>query len=331
MNREIVLKAKNLKKYFPVGRSFFHGSKEKQQYVKAVNGVDFEIAKGEILGIAGESGSGKSTTGELIVRLIEPTSGSLTLDGNEIAHIAKKNLKTFRNKVQMIFQDPFGTLNPRFSIYKTIEEPLIINGFKDASEREKLVKRALLMAELNPPEKYMHRLPHELSGGERQRISIARAVVLDPEVLVADEPVSMLDVSIRASVLNLLKNLRDKLDLAMIYISHDLSTIRYLCDRTAIMYLGEIIEIGPTSEVMDNPVHPYTKLLLSSVPIADPDYRREEAESYDDLPDQIKMEDGCKFYPRCIDRQDACKEFKPEHFDLGNRHTASCILCRMQE
>ena len=228
----------------------------------------------------------------------------------------------------MIFQDPFGTLNPRFSIYKTIEEPLIINGFKDASEREKLVKRALLMAELNPPEKYMHRLPHELSGGERQRISIARAVVLNPEVLVADEPVSMLDVSIRASVLNLLKNLRDKLDLAMIYISHDLSTIRYLCDRTAIMYLGEIIEIGPTSEVMDNPSHPYTKLLLSSVPIADPDYHREEAASYDDLPDQINMEEGCRFYPRCISRQDDCRTFKAEHYDLGNRHTASCILCR---
>jgi len=324
-NENTLLKVENLKKHFPVGRglSSIFGTSE---YVRAVDGINFKLKKGEIMGLAGESGSGKSTTGELIVRLIEPTEGNIYINKNNIAHLKGKELEKFRKDVQMIFQDPYGTLNPRYNVKKTIEEPLTINGIRDSKEKEEKVHNALRKSGLKPVEKYLDKFPHELSGGERQRVSIARAVVLNPNILIADEPVSMLDVSVRAGVLDLLKSLSNNLGLAMVYISHDLSTIRYLCQRTAIMYLGKLVEVGLTEKVLDNPKHDYTKLLLSAVPIPDPDYKRKKINDTGEMPDQINTYLGCNFAPRCPNKKEICEKVEPPTVTISEGHKVSCHL-----
>lgn len=325
MAEPYTLEVRNLTKHFPVGRGL--GSLVgARRFVRAVDGVSFALRRGEILGVAGESGSGKSTTGEMIVRLLEPTSGNLLLNGVDLSHLKGADLKQFRRQVQMIFQDPFGTLNPRFSVFATVEEPLLIHGVRDRAEREAQVREAMERAELRPAEKYMKRMPHELSGGERQRVAIARAIVLRPHVLVADEPVSMLDVSIRAGILNLLRGLRDEMGLTVVYISHDLSTIRYLCDRTAIMYLGRLVETGPTEQVLGRPRHPYTQLLLSAVPVPDPDVLRQSLEVYGELPDQLLAPRGCRFAPRCPLKVAACTETPPPAVTV-DAQTVECHLC----
>lgn len=231
----------------------------------------------------------------------------------------------------MIFQDPYETLNPRFTIFKTIAEPLMIHGLKNKKEIEKRVIEALEIAELRPVEQYLYRYPHELSGGQRQRVAIARGIVLEPKILVADEPVSMLDVSIRAGILNLLKRLRNEMNLTMLYISHDLSTIKYLCDNIAIMYLGKIMEYGPVNEVIDNPQHPYTKALLSSVPIPDPDYKRERIEIDGEVADQIQLPEGCRFAPRCPFATKECISCDHTLIERDSGHFSACIYSNNEQ
>ncbi len=289
--------------------------------VHAVDGVDFEVGRGEIVGLAGESGSGKSTLGEVIVGLQPPTQGEIIHQGLTLSAGGRRGRKharavrELRRHVQMVFQDPYETLNPRFTVFQTVVEPLRNFGIGTPEERERRVKEALREAELSPPEYFMDRYPHELSGGQRQRVAIARAIVLRPELLVADEPVSMLDVSVRAGILNLFKRFRDEMDMSIVYVSHDLATIRYLCDRTAVLYLGRIAEIGPTEEIIARPRHPYTELLLAAVPRPDPDGQREHVDARGEIPDAIDLPNGCRFH--------AALPVRPGRLRLGRQGLAT--------
>ncbi|WP_458185398.1 ABC transporter ATP-binding protein [Haladaptatus sp. NG-WS-4] len=270
------------------------------QPVRAVQNVDLTINKGDIMGIAGESGCGKTTLGKLLVKLYDPTEGTITFDGRDVTELSREDEKVFRQRVQMIFQDPFESLNPRMTVLQSVVEPLQINGIGDGyQDRRERVIEVLEDVGLAPAEAYLNEFPKELSGGERQRVAIARALVVNPDFVVCDEPVSMLDVSIRAGVLNLMKELQDEYGLTYLFISHDLSLIRYMCDRTAIMYLGDIIEQGPTTDVVTNPKHPYTEALFDAVPEINPGAKRHRANVTGEVPNPRNPPSGCQFHPRC--------------------------------
>lgn len=319
--RTIVYDIKDLEVHFPVKQSLRErlkkGSQEK--FVKAVDGISLTIKQGQTIGIAGESGCGKSTLAKTMVKLEEPTAGTVTFKGKQIDELKGEDYKAFRRQAQMVFQDPYESLNPRFTVRQTLEESLIIHEKKTKEERTKILLDVLTKVGLRPAENFIDRFPHELSGGQRQRVAIARALVIPPTFLVADEPVSMLDVSIRASVLNLLRDLVEELNLASVYISHDLSLIRYVCDDTAIMYLGRIVEYGHTEDIIKDPLHPYSKALLDAVPSPNPSEAGINVTLEDEAPNPIDLPKGCRFHPRCPVAMDICRSVEPHPNEVDGR------------
>lgn len=318
---ETVLQVENLKKHFPIKSSKLFG---KARYLKAVNDVSFSINKGETLGLIGESGCGKSTVGKTIMGLNNITSGTVKFKGRDISKLSNKDMKPLREEIQMIFQDPYSSLDPKKTIGYQVKEPLDIFNIGTDKERQEKAKEILETVGLSYY--YMNRFPHEFSGGQRQRINIARALTLDPELLICDEPTSALDVSIQAQVLNLLKELQRKLGLTYLFISHDLSVVKYLSDNIAIMYLGKIVEIGDVEEIYKSPLHPYTKALFSAIPTHDPKIKKDRIELQGEIPSPLDLPLGCEFHNRCPYKKAICEEKSPLLKSVASNHSVSCYL-----
>lgn len=318
-----VIDVQGLKKYYSIGKQKLFGA---DCLVKAIDGIDIKIGKRETLALVGESGCGKSTLALTLMGLERPTEGKILFEGSELSRESKSHFKEWCRHIQMVFQDPYESLNPLMTIEEIVAEPLQVHGItRDKKKIRERVIKALEDAGLKPAANYLHRLPQELSGGQRQRVVIAGALVLEPHVLLADEPVSMLDVSIRAEILNLLKDLCQEQNISILYITHDLGTAAYFADRIAVMYLGRIIETGPMLEVLNNPVHPYTKALLSVVPVPNPRLRRERIILQGAPPDATVIPSGCRFHPRCPNVSESCMRQDPELVPVSGAHYAACL------
>lgn len=319
----ILIEVKDLKKYFPVKNKFLTGDKK---FVKAVDGVSFEIKKGETFGLVGESGCGKSTLGRSITRLYDITEGDIVFEGTNIARFNRKEMKSFYNKMQTIFQDPYSSLNPSMNVKELIEEPLTLHTNLNKEERLEKIESLLEMVGLNKSD--MEKFPYEFSGGQCQRIGIARAISTEPDFILCDEPISALDVSIQAQVVNMLEDLQKKMGLTYLFVAHDLSMVRHISDRIGVMYLGKIVEISESNDLYKNPLHPYTKGLLSSIPIADPKKAKESKIQIikGDIPSPIDIPSGCRFHTRCPYAMPKCKEVEPEMKEVKNGHSVACHL-----
>lgn len=325
---DVILRVENLKKYFPIRRGVL---RRQVGAVQAVDSISFDIKRGETLGLVGESGCGKSTAGRTILQLLEPTAGKVYFRDQEITALSKNELRKARRHMQMIFQDPYASLNPRMTVGNIIGEPLVIHNVGNASSRKERVQELLKLVGLNPY--FINRYPHEFSGGQRQRIGIARALATNPAFIVADEPISALDVSIQAQVVNLLDDLKRDLGLTYLFIAHDLSMVRYISDRVAVMYLGRIVEMGARDEVYDHPLHPYTQALLSAIPVPDPDKesKRKRIILEGDVPSPANPPQACRFHTRCGYVTDVCRQEDPPFRNLGTDDKPHTVACHHAE
>jgi oligopeptide transport system ATP-binding protein len=319
MKNEVLLNVENLKKYFPVGHTFFG---KPRRHVRAVDGVDLVVYKGETLGLVGESGCGKSTLGQCVIRLIEPTEGRVQFEGHDLAGLRLSEMQHFRRNIQIVFQDPYSSLNPRKRVGQIISEGYVIHKLYDRKERVERVKSLMALVGLRP--EHIDRYPHQFSGGQRQRICMARAISMDPKMVIADEPVSALDVSIQAQIVNLLVGLQKKLGLTYLFISHDLSVVRHISDRLAVMYLGRLVEMAESQTLYDHPRHPYSKALISAVPTGHPTKKKNRIILSGDVPSPLNPPTGCSFHPRCWKAVHHCCIVKPHLTEIEPNHLVAC-------
>ncbi len=328
-----IIVAEKLKKYFPIKRGFFQTLVSREDiFVKAVDGISFRMQKGEIFGLVGESGSGKTTTGRLLLRLTSPTEGKVVYKGTDITGFSSRQMKPLRKEMQIIFQDPFESLDPHMTIKDIVAEPLRIQKVaKSREEVDERVKEILRDVELSPPEEFMLRFPHEMSGGQRQRVAVARAFVLNPDFILADEPVSMLDVSIRAEILALMLNLVQKRGASVLLVTHDLALARHICDRIAVMYLGRIVELADTETIVGKPLHPYTRALIAAVPVPDPGSKRLGEVISGEIPSPVAPPPGCNFHTRCPYAHMRCISEIPPLIEVEKNHWAACHLVDLPE
>jgi peptide/nickel transport system ATP-binding protein len=322
----VLISLQNVKKWFSVRQGIIDNllARGEPEFVRAVDGVSIDIRRGEVFGLVGESGSGKTTVGRLALRLLEPTEGKVIFDDIDLSTLSAEELRLLRSRMQVIFQDPMASLNPRMTVIDAISHPLEIHQADKIEDREEIICSILKDVGLSPPEVFLNKYPHQLSGGQRQRVVIARALVTEPDLILADEPIAMADVSVRALLLELMRFLKDEHNLTYLYITHDLATAKYICDRIGVMYLGKLVEVSDLSSVYNNPLHPYTQALMAAVPIPDPLRRRNQPLPRGEIPSPINPPSGCRFHPRCSYAEDICGRDEPELREIEPGHTVAC-------